>query len=427
MANQITYKPVIIARQRHTDGTYNVKIRVTFKRESRYISSNITATDKDLDGKGNLKGKALIKANALIATFYDYANDLNYFSLQDMDVDDVVRYIHRKALGSGTFEMDLFEFAEEEVIPTKAKGTQDTYHVALNAFRRYLGADRLDINELTKEMLQGFADYLDKEPKVYHQQSDESKKKVAHPKKKGAAAYTYTNKIRYIYEAAQYKYNDEDNGIVNIPRNPFAKLRINYSPEARRTARDPGFIQRIISYTGKCTPTQRMALDIYILSFALMGMNAVDMMAAAPAKKGVIIYNRAKTKDRRHDRAEHRVKIDPRIRKLVEKYRDPEGKRLFNFYLYWRDNEALCQSLRCIYASWCASSGEAPFTLYSARHSWATIARSKACGIDKATIDDCLCHIGDHELVDVYAEKDWQVLWDANKKVLDLFDWSAIQ
>lgn len=427
--SSITYKAVVMPGQRRKDGSFNIKIRVTFKRVSRYLSTNLTATAKDISAKGELKGAALISANNLIAQFYQYANELNFFALQEMDIDDVLRYIRRKASSGGAFRLDFFEYGYA-FAATKGKGTEATYITALNAFKRYLNTDTLDINDITYQMLYGFGEFLDNEPKQFATvvNPDRRKKGESYPKKKGAARAGYTNKIKVIYWNAKKKYNDEDNGIINIPRDPFQKLEIKYAPSITHSAKSPEWIQKIISFHGPCSGGQRLALDIYILSFALMGMNAVDLLEAAPPKKGIITYYRAKTRDRRPDRAEHRVKVDPRIKPLLDKYRDPEGKRLTNLYLYYRSNEALDCSLRCLYHSWAKANGETPFTLYSARHSWATIARSSRVGIDKALVNECLAH-SDKELkmADVYIERDWSNLWAANEKVLDLFDWSNIK
>ena len=67
-----------------------------------------------------------------------------------------------------------------------------------------------------------------------------------------------------------------------------------------------------------------------------------------------------------------------------------------------------------------------PLTFYSARHTWATLAYS--AGIDKAIINDCLCHVDSSmRVTDLYIAKDWEVMWKANEKVLSLFDWSKCQ
>ncbi len=425
----ITYRAVVMPAQRRKDGSYNIKIRVTFKRISRYLSTNLTATAKDITAHGNLKGAALISSNNLIAQFYKYANELNFFALQEMDVDDVIRYIRRRASIGGSFRLDFFEFGKA-FADQKVEGTRATYISALNAFKRYLNADTIDINEITYQMLYAFGEFIDNEPKRFSQDCPKERRVRTqdHPKKKGASRSSYTRKIKAIYEAAKRKYNDEDNGIINIPRNPFQKLELKYSTGIAHSARSPEWIQRIISYNGTCSPGQRFALDMYIISFALMGMNAADLITAAPPKDGIITYYRAKTCNARPDRAEHRVKIDPRIKPLLDKYKDPSGERLLNLYLYYRDNRALDWSLRSMYHAWALANDEVPFTLYSARHSWGTIANSSRVGIDIALVDECLVHKNPSlKMAYVYVERDWENLWRANEKVLDLFDWSNIQ
>ncbi len=425
----ITYKAVVMPAQKRKDGSYNIKIRVTFKRVSRYLSTNLTATAKDITANGELKGSALIAANKLIAQFYQYASDLNFFTLQEMSIDDVIRYIRRKATNGGAFRLDFFEFAYE-FIATKNPGTAATYTTAINAFRRFLQVEAIDINEITYQMLHDFGEYIDGEPKQIRVSKYPTVASKVRPytKKKGLARVCYTRKIKSIYWAAKLKYNDEDNGIANIPRDPFQRLELKCSPSISHSAKSPEWIQRIISYDGPCTGSQRLALDIYIISFALMGMNAVDLLEASAPKKGIVTYYRAKTRDRRPDHAEHRIKIDPRIKPLLDKYKDPEGKRLTNLYLYYRNNLALDYSLRSLLRSWALANDEIPFTLYSARHSWATIARSSRVGADRALVNECLAHIDpDFKIADVYIEKDWSNIWEANTRVLDLFDWSNIK
>ena len=73
--------------------------------------------------------------------------------------------------------------------------------------------------------------------------------------------------------------------------------------------------------------------------------------------------------------------------------------------------------------SWRERIGMDRFTFYSCRHTWATIARSSACRIEKSLVNECLDHAGDLPLADTYIERDWQMLWDANKTVLDIFNW----
>ena len=70
---------------------------------------------------------------------------------------------------------------------------------------------------------------------------------------------------------------------------------------------------------------------------------------------------------------------------------------------------------------WCEQNDIPVFTFYAARHTWASLARK--AGVEKATIDECLVHKGDFAMADIYAERNWELLQDANKKVLALFNW----
>ena len=63
--------------------------------------------------------------------------------------------------------------------------------------------------------------------------------------------------------------------------------------------------------------------------------------------------------------------------------------------------------------------------MYAARHSFASISRK--IGIEKATIDEMLCHVGNLRMADVYIEPDWELHKKANEKLLSQFDWSAIR
>ena len=70
---------------------------------------------------------------------------------------------------------------------------------------------------------------------------------------------------------------------------------------------------------------------------------------------------------------------------------------------------------------WCRQNDVPEFTFYAARHTWATLARKS--GIEKATVDEGLAHKGDFAITDIYAERDWDLINEANRKVLALFEW----
>ena len=71
-----------------------------------------------------------------------------------------------------------------------------------------------------------------------------------------------------------------------------------------------------------------------------------------------------------------------------------------------------------------ADLGPPNLQFYAARHTWATTARSRLLNIEKETVHEALNHVDlKMRVTDMYIEKDWSVIWEANRKVLELFKW----
>ena len=410
MNSHLSIKPVILPAQKRPDGTYNVKIRITFKRVSRIIATQLTARADDVTKTRPVKLRqntnTWVAAIGLVGQMYDATDSLSPISMEYMEVDDIVRWVRlRLASKPDGFRLDFFEYAER-YSNTRDPGTKKVINIALNAFKTYLGRVKVDISEISSQMVLGFYDW-----------AKETRKELT--------AWNYTKRLQTIYNAAKYEYNDEDAGMIVIPKNPFQKLRNAPHPTPARTAKDVEFIQKIISYDGPATQSERRALDLYILGFALMGMNEADFYSSGTIKGDILCYERKKTKNHRWDRAYMEIKIDPRIRPLVDRYIDRTNNRAFRFYQIYKNCEALEKMVQIGLKNWAARVGVERFNFYSCRHSWGTIARSSACKVEKSLADECLNHSSHLPLADVYIEKDWEMIWEANKKVLDLFEWPS--
>ena len=147
-------------------------------------------------------------------------------------------------------------------------------------------------------------------------------------------------------------------------------------------------------------------------------MNSVDLYNAKEFVDGKIIYNRAKTKDRRLDQARMEVVVPPMILPLLEKYRDKTGKRLFNFYQYYADRKAFNKAINYGLKEIGFELGIDDLEFYAARHSWATIALNKV-GIDKYTVHTALNHVDESmRVTDIYIQRDFVNENKANAKVV---------
>lgn len=162
------------------------------------------------------------------------------------------------------------------------------------------------------------------------------------------------------------------------------------------------------------------AKDVFLLSFMLVGMNAVDLYTATDCKGGRITYQRAKTRNRRADNAEISIKLEPEVMALFEKYRDPSGQRVFKFYKLYSSMDTFCAALNKGLKKLGDIIGVDDLEFYAARHSWATIANNDA-GVDKYTVHEALNHVDETmRVTDIYIRKNWERIDKANRAVLDL-------
>lgn len=403
----ITFKPVIISR-RKADGTHTVRIRVTANRKVKYISTNISVTASQLTKSGNIKDRAVLdRLDALTARMRAAAAGLDPFAVSLMDMDEIVRRV--TAPGGADFRLDFFEFARKVIADKQALNTRYYYRNAVLALKEFTGRDKMDISEITSSMMRNFEAWL-----------------VARHGKGARATGSYPASIGHIHAQARLMYNNEETGEILI-RNPFAYFHAARTRQAQHRNVSRETVQAIIDRRGMLRlDVDRLAADMFLLSFGLMGMNAADIHACPPPDAdGVLVYNRVKTAGRRDDRAEMHVAIDPRIRPLFDRWADRTGGRAFRVYRMMTANSFrsdLSTGLRR--ACRVMGIGE-PLTFYSARHTWATLAYS--AGVEKAVINDCLCHVDEGmKVTDIYIAKDWEVMWRANARVLDLFDWSKI-
>lgn len=419
----VTFKPVIIQGNRRKDGTWAVYIRVTFKGVCRRLPTSLAATSSDLTRSGRIRSQDLLeKAGELVARMRGALSDLTYFEMEAWDVDRVVGRI-RDRLGAEGFRLDFFVWADR-YLKTKGASTRRTYDQALGALERFLGRRQLDVNEITRAMLLEFIDYVNSEPKMHRTRTREWT--ASEPGKlPGAAAARHVQKLGHIYRAARDRYNDEDTGRIVIPRSPFDAVRLPVPPPSRgQRSIGAEAMQRVI-LARTDDPRERVALDAFVVSFCLMGANLADLWAAAPVSGDVWEYNRQKTRERRADGALMRVTVPstagPFIARLREGNARSAGLWLPDLRRLASSKDICTAKVNAQLRKWAEREGLPGFTFYAARHTWATLARRS--GVEKATVDECLGHVGDFALTDIYAERSWDLLDAANARVLELFEW----
>ena len=401
------------------DGTYNVKVRFIKDKRVKRISTNLFATEADLTTDSKLKEESVIKQEAdRLVLHYRMLFTSMCLDSENYDVTEIVNRLLNKEEADKPIDFIAFSKNWIAAAPIKSK---DTYMTGLNSFIRFLGKDELDIKKVTVDLLEQYRDYIIKVRNERVKTLKEEGKRV--PSNRCLSLYLMM--LRHLFNEAQKFYNKPDKGLMRIPHTPFEYFKIPRQEATRKRAITPQQIKAIWSMPyqnirkgAKRTCRQDLAKDCFILSFCLMGINSVDLYNATELRGNRLVYCRTKTKDRRLDKAKMEVVVPDMMLPIIKKYRDITGKRLFNFYLYYRDhkgfNKAINKGLKEI--------GELlnidDLEYYAARHSWATIALNK-CKIDKYTVHAALNHVDENmRVTDIYIERDFVNENKANAKVV---------
>lgn len=412
-----TFKAVVMSHHKKEDGTWNIKIRVTHNRLSRYISTPYYVDKSDMTRALKLKNQKYIDATDDMIRKYRSVCDRLGERISSMSIDEVLTAITTES-SNEKFDLDIIAYARRYISQLESSehiGTANAYRVSINSLVRFVGRESVSIHEITVKFLNDWIRFI-----IDNQIGNNSKGGVRSPN-------LYIAQLRAIHNRAKKEFNDEDAGLIRIPYSPFAKVDLPKQQVSRKRAISVNSLRKLASvpYTViKQQGTNRfnLAKDVFLLSFALIGMNAVDLYNCTNYRNGRLTYNRTKTKNRRVDHAEISIRIEPEYQSLFDKYRDDSGERVFVFYRKFPTVNAFSAALNQGLKRVGKIIGEEDLEFYAARHTWATIALNDA-GVDKYTVHQALNHIdANMKVTDYYIKKSWKPIDEANRKVID-FCW----
>lgn len=410
-----TFKAEVYAHQKKADGTFNIKIRVTHKTRKKYLATPWFVGKEDLTRALKLKNQKYIDmVEDTLRRYRAICNSVGE-GLNDMTVEQVVELITRESIEK-PFDLDIVAYTNtyiEKLEKMGRGGTAKSYKVAINSLVKFAGRDVVSIKEITVQFLTRWIAWIGEQP---------PRKNC---KKGDRAQGLYFAQLRAMYNRAKKEFNDEEAGIIRIPFSPFARVDIPKPSLPRKRSLSVAQMRAFagLPYTTIQQPGLNrfnFAKDVFLLSFFLVGMNAADLYTATDCKDGRITYQRQKTRNRRADHAEISIKIEPEAMALVEKYRDPTGQRVFNFYKLYSSTDTFCAALNKGLKKIGGILGIDDLEFYAARHSWATIANNDA-DIDKYTVHAALNHVDENmRVTDIYIRKSYDKIDKANRAVLDL-------
>ena len=418
---------VVFKHHKKSDNTYNPKIRISHNRTSSYISTSIyteLVRFKRNSASGTITSEKIKEElDGLVREYRQIINEHQDVVNECETSKDIVAMIERRKQRK---EIDFIEFARMFIEKTPNEGTKTVKTTGINSLCHFLnhknGNEKLLIKDLTSRFLREYEAWLRQERYITVRQNKTAKQAYKTIKKSAlndTGIHSYMGIIQSVFNAALLHFNDYEKGDIIITNDPFKVYTIPAVLEAKKRAVDVDIIRKIYNYSpiNKRKRTTMFTRDIYILSFLLAGMNAVDMLNCRMVN-GRIEYERQKTKDRRKDNAFISVYVHPLALPIINKYHDLSGKNLFDFYKRYSNVRNLTKGIHRGMRSLCEELGIDYIQFYSARHSFATIARNE-CDISKDDISLCLNHSSGKTVTDTYIKQDFLRIDKVINKVVE--------
>lgn len=388
-------------KSKRKDGMYVVYIRFAHNRKVSYLRTSWMVNDKGLsrNKKDILDPSVIQQTSRLIDNYY---NILNRIDTQDWTVKEIVDYIQK-----GKDGISFSAYARKHIENMIARGQERTsrdYKWALYHLEKFAGNNEVMFSQLTYSFLSRWIDSLS--------QTARSKNK-------------YPINIRQIHKAAMLEYNDEERGIQLIT-NPWPKITIPKEDTPNKRAISPNMLRKFFAvvpdFSRFTHPLQELGQDVALISFCMCGINSVDLFYAEKSQynNGIFRYNRRKTRKSRSDSAYFEIRVPQFIKPTFEKHfsKDMESPWLFDFQERLSTPDSFNANVNAGISQICKKvSPDFHASLYSFRHSWATIAQN-GCGASLGDIDFALNH-STYKMARVYTKIDYSPAWELNEKVID--------
>jgi hypothetical protein len=284
------------------DGTFNVKIRITQERRSVYIDTSHFVTAKMLTKNFQLKDPLILKDLYGIPDDYRSAISRLGAKVSFMTVEDIlIGFLEKRAQ-----KVDFLEFCllHIENLMVNGRGKTATgFRMVYYALADFLGGKHLQVEEITPHLLLSFERFLRAPRKITR--LNQFKKEVSKLSSglTDAGVHNYMHDFRTLFNAARTYYNRPSPGI--IPINPFKEYKLPELTETRKRNLSVEQLQKLVKFISPSKGRITLAYDLFLLSFYLCGMNAVDFYNCGfQINNGRLEYQRSKTKGKRKDRAE---------------------------------------------------------------------------------------------------------------------------
>lgn len=388
-----TISAKIFEHHQKLDGTFNVKICLYHKRVRRYLDTSHFVSKRQLDGNFSIKDRILNRAVEDSLDRYREAISLLGSKIDFFTCESLLEYLDDT-------EIDFIKFCGEHIAQLRKEnrgGTANTHRVVRNSLIDYFGRESVSINEVHSNMLYSYERYLRSERKITRTNQFGKEINTVENGLSDSGLHNHMRDLRTLFNAACRHYNNEDLGLYKIKHYPFKKYKIGSAPLTKKRNIAIEQVKSIRDCQVKSGSRTELARDLFMLSFYLCGMNAVDFyhLREKDIKRCRIDYNRAKTKSRRKDRAFISIKLIDEAKPILAKYLGTLSEQQLRKLTEVED-----------------------ITFYWARHTFANTARND-CRMSMDDVALALNHIDEgHRTTDIYIAKDWKIVDEVQEKVV---------
>ena len=385
-------------------GKSTIFIRISHEGKTRYVKTIYEIEPKYMNIDGSISGKypgqakLNLNLNILMLEYngilLDIGRDVFY-----MDINTIVNKLRRNNQGGE----DIIKYFEGRIKTLRSEGRLSyaaTYEATIGHLISFSGKKEILFKDINLDYFNRFERWLLRKGKKIN------------------TVRIYLNNIKAVL------YHARDNDITKMDLSFFRKFKIKKEKADYRnlTAEE---IKKLRSLT--LSPARQRALDLWVLSFYLLGMNFKDMIYLTPAhiKKGRIEYLRFKTKAKKP--IKQSIKLLPEALALFDKYKgekyllkfmeEKEEKEEKNTKRKTESYRDIVKDTNLLLRKICKSAEmDIRLTTYFARGSVATIANK--LNIPKDIISEILGHSFGNPETEGYIQRDYTKIDEAQKLII---------
>ncbi|AYL99167.1 phage integrase SAM-like domain-containing protein [Mucilaginibacter celer] len=412
-----TVRGVIIPLEQKSDGTWNVKISVNHKGKTRYIKTPHYIGVRQIKKDFTIKDQFIL--DLIAPTLIEYRRKISELGnrLSLYDVTRLKKHLEGESIQSAD-EVDIIKIGNNQIEilkKAKRKASAANMQTVVNSLKDYFETEVIPITEIQANMLVEYERYLKKERRIIR--LDQFKRPLPRIVNglSDTGLHNHMRDLRILFNNATDFYNDENLGITIIKHYPFKKYKILEVPENQKPKLT---IEQVLAIKNLAVPENtrmEIAKDLFMLSFYLCGMNAVDLYQLSNSQRFLsrVNYNRSKTRTRRKDKAFISIGVPPEAHELYIKY---AGKLQCRYSTHNTLDRALSIGMRRIGLQ----TGIPNLEFYDARHAFGDWARN-ICRFSKDDVALALNHKDlSNDVTDIYISKNWKIIDEVQEGTIKL-------